>query len=219
MYEQYLKISFAPEAVHRAAGANQWDFANQVLYDLCHNHPLHNSAEVIVAKIWLIGRSYAAAIERSHARNNGLQNEDFYFQTVAPKMLAVGGTLDTKIARLKRFDTVNEECLPVLLETHAYLIRVFKEITAQDNRSLASKYLHFHLPKIFYLYDSRSIHAIRQMVIKDAALLHAVCDPACCDLEYADLAIRCYRLQQFISERYQLAMNPREIDTFLLNIQ
>lgn len=41
-----------------------WDLGNRVLYDLCQSHPEHTRDDEIVAKIWLIGRSYAASIER-----------------------------------------------------------------------------------------------------------------------------------------------------------
>jgi hypothetical protein len=41
-----------------------WDLGNSVLYDLCRKHPSHKTADEILAKVWLIGRSYAASIER-----------------------------------------------------------------------------------------------------------------------------------------------------------
>ena len=44
----------------------RWDFPNQMLYDLCSNYPSQEDAEQVVAKIWLIGRSYAASVERIH---------------------------------------------------------------------------------------------------------------------------------------------------------
>jgi len=37
---------------------------NTVLYDLCKSYPRHDEEDVIASKIWLIGRAYAAAIER-----------------------------------------------------------------------------------------------------------------------------------------------------------
>ena len=36
---------------------DQWDFGNRVLYQLCRDHPQHKKADVVIGKIWLIGRS------------------------------------------------------------------------------------------------------------------------------------------------------------------
>jgi hypothetical protein len=63
-----------------ARSACVWDLGNRVLYELCSKHLGHGEADEIVAKIWLIGRSYAASIER---RRNATQAGDrFYEETV-----------------------------------------------------------------------------------------------------------------------------------------
>jgi hypothetical protein len=41
---------------------------------------------------------------------------------------------------------------------------LFAAITQREKRSLASKYLHFHVPHVFYLYDSRARRAITKVV-------------------------------------------------------
>ena len=51
-----------------------WDFGNGILYDMCAIYPAHKSVDQIVAKIWLIGRSYAAAIER---RKNAKESNEY----------------------------------------------------------------------------------------------------------------------------------------------
>ncbi len=45
-----------------------WVFGNNYLYELCGNNPYHQKKDVVLAKIWLIGRGYAAAIERSRGQ-------------------------------------------------------------------------------------------------------------------------------------------------------
>ncbi len=57
-----------------------WALGNETLYKLCRDHPEHKNDKAIVAKIWLIGRSYAAAIERrkNKAANNPIVNDAFY---------------------------------------------------------------------------------------------------------------------------------------------
>lgn len=47
-----------------AKSQSYWDLGNKVLYDLCRKYPRHEGYPEIIAKIWIIGRSYAAAIER-----------------------------------------------------------------------------------------------------------------------------------------------------------
>ena len=121
----------------------KWHFANSVLYELCANNPLHNNADIIVGKIWLIGRSYAAAIERQ--KNKASSNDDdFYYQVVAPKMLSIGDTLDERITELNDTPVLAEAKLDHVLNTPKLLQDAFFEITDLEKRSLASKYLHFH---------------------------------------------------------------------------
>ena len=43
---------------------SRYEFGNRILYKMCEEYPLHNDADVLCGKILLIGRSYAAAIER-----------------------------------------------------------------------------------------------------------------------------------------------------------
>ena len=43
-------------------------FGNQVLYQMCRDHPGHTDTDVISGKMWLIGRAYSAAIERRAGR-------------------------------------------------------------------------------------------------------------------------------------------------------
>ena len=73
--------------VDAARAVSVWDLGNRVLYDLCQNHPRHRVADEIVAKVWLIGRSYAASIERRRITDQ--HGDDFYEATVAPAMPTV----------------------------------------------------------------------------------------------------------------------------------
>jgi len=61
-----------------------WNLGNDVLYQLCKKYPEHKTPEEIAAKIWLIGRAYAAAIERR--KNKDEENDAFYESTVLPIM-------------------------------------------------------------------------------------------------------------------------------------
>ena len=129
------------KAISRQIGG----FANGVLYDLCKNYPHHSERCVILAKILLIGRAYAAAIER---RKSGAEiNDDFYEKIVVPMFLK--SNIDKKISSLAKCDTLSKENLPAVLSVHKYLVARMRTITGLDKRSLASKYLHFHRPELF----------------------------------------------------------------------
>ena len=136
----------------------RWKFANEILYDMCKKNPKHEEGQVIVAKIWLIGRSYAAAIERTKEAESA---KDFYYEKVVPKILNIHDELDGRIAELNEYERLSRDNLDKALEAHKFLINEFHDITGQDNRSLASKYLHFHCPSMFYIYDSRAVSIAR----------------------------------------------------------
>jgi hypothetical protein len=51
------------------AGPSKWDFGNEILYSMCRQNPFHDKPEIVTAKVWLIGRSYAAAIERGRKKS------------------------------------------------------------------------------------------------------------------------------------------------------
>lgn len=100
---------------------SRWEFGNSILYKMCEDNPLHNEADVVIGKIWLIGRSYAAAIERrKHADN--YQGDDFYYDAVAPKMLEIGDELDKRIESLKNTTGIIIDCVPEILSTHKFLM-------------------------------------------------------------------------------------------------
>ena len=141
----------------------RWKFANEILYDMCKKNPKHEEGQVIVAKIWLIGRSYAAAIERTKEAKNA---KDFYYEKVVPKVLNIHDELDRRIAELnngEKYERLSRDNLDKALEAHKFLINAFHDITGQDDHSLVSKYLHFHCPSMFYIYDSRAVYEMEKL--------------------------------------------------------
>jgi hypothetical protein len=72
-----LKPEFVEKALDRF---KPWQLGNEVLYRLCEEHPRHDSDDSIIAKFWLIGRAYAAAVERrKKSRDN---DKEFYVHPV-----------------------------------------------------------------------------------------------------------------------------------------
>lgn len=191
----------------------KWTFGNKILYDMCSQNPSHSDADIIVGKLWLIGRSYAAAIER---RKGGSEDaDDFYYEVVAPKMLEIGSELDARLERLRGFSCISEDNLDLVLQTHKFLMEHFFEITSLEKRSLASKYLHFHCPSMFYIYDSRANQAIRKYVKLDKQRVYKHY-PCGCDIEYADFCVRMIELKEWVQKKYDRVLTPRELDNFLL---
>lgn len=193
---------------------NVWQYGNSVLYNMCAQEPYHNKKDVIIGKLWLIGRSYSAALERRKT-GDGCDSTEFYADVVAPKMLEIGDELDRRIGVLKEYDRLTDDNLDSLLSTHMFLTDVFNQLTKLDKRSLASKYLHFHSPNAVYIYDSRASNAIRKVVRKNKYQLykHYSCG---CDTIYADFCVRALNLQELVSQKYGRILSCREIDDFLL---
>jgi hypothetical protein len=184
-----------------------WDLGNSVLYDLCRTHPDHKSKCEIVAKIWLIGRSYAASIERrKDAKEIG---DDFYTGVVAPTVRKSG--VDAWLASIKKADGPGS---PRTIEIHKSLMDLFRSITSLDKRSLASKYLHFHKPDVFFIYDSRARQSITKLVPRLSQIPDIATDA--CDPEYKDFIRRCVWLRNHIQTSFKVALTPREIDNLLL---
>jgi hypothetical protein len=141
-----------------------WILGNKVLYDLCRNYPLHSDDDVIIAKILLIGRVYAAAIERRKPNKQKSvkgQGDDFYTKIVAPKIRKSGidAWLDSLPSHLP--PAPDDPAIMRILAVHGKVTKLFSQISGLEKRSLASKYLHFHRPDLFFIYDSRSVSGVR----------------------------------------------------------
>ena len=191
----------------------RWEFGNSILYQMCKDNPKHDQADVVVGKIWLIGRSYAAAIERRKNADDFL-GDDFYYEAVAPKMLVIGKELDERLSCLNNTYGLIVDCVPEILSTHKFLMDTFTELTGLEKRSLASKYLHFHCPEKFFIYDSRARMAIGKLVKRpDKGILAEVPDY---DPEYGDFICRMLELQEYLDEQIGIYELPRKLDSFLL---
>jgi hypothetical protein len=195
--------------IARAREPRVWDLGNQFLYRLCKKHPFHKTDEEIVAKVWLIGRSYSASIERG--RKPKQIGDDFYKATVAPGLRK--SSLDRWLASLS---TVKTPGSAETIVAHKRLMDCFREMTGLEKRSLASKYLHFHRPHIFFLYDSRARKAITRVVppLSEVPDIQA----RLFDKEYKDFVRRCIWLRKRVKKTHRTRLTPREIDIILLNI-
>lgn len=194
-----------------AMAGTPWDFSNKVLYELCERYPAHTERGIVIAKILLIGRAYAAAIERRKNKSSADQNDEFYLTSVAPVVMssaidewlqeasvAVPGTLDGARA---------------VLLAHGRVTELFSMISGLQKRSLTSKYLHFHVPQLFYIYDTRSVEAMRYFA---SFLPRASLTDETGDNEYRKFFKKCAHLVDHIRCEFGLQLSPRQLDNLLL---
>lgn len=199
-------------AVKAATARTPWALGDDVLYDLCRTHPHHNDRGAIWVKVMFIGRVYAAAIERRKIHRD-VPNETFYEEHVVPKIHE--SEIDRWIAKAKRQMPGTPEALKVMIEVHGQLTGLFNQITDLDKRSLASKYLHFHVPTLFFIYDSQAVKALRTVSEVAGRASPFTGDG---DREYAWFAEKCARLTQHCESKFGVHLQPRALDILLLGI-
>lgn len=194
-------------------------FSNRILYRMCEENPLHNDSDVITGKIMIIGRTYAAAIERRKASEEEelLGTESFYDDVVGPQMLGIGDDLDSQLNNLRDSKLSVRDDLVDILVLHKFLVDTFWNISHLEKHSLASKYLHFHCPNKFFIYDSRAHNAINKIVQRpdksSLARLNGKIDEV-----YGDFVIRMIELQEHFETLLGKRYSPRELDSFLLKV-
>lgn len=203
------------EQIEKAKSVNVWDFANDILYKLCRENSTHIEDKHILTKVLFIGRIYAAAVERRKNKASDI-NDNFYINTIAPTFRK--SKLDDKLLELERLKTIEIENIKSILQTHYYLTNTLYKITKLEKRSFSSKYLHFHLPELFYIYDSRVIMALRQFRSHVSNDLKPILKFENIDNEYAKFYCKCYDLKRQIKNHYNIDLSNRELDNLLIEI-
>jgi len=198
--------------IDKGLSSKEWDLGNEVLYKLCKENFDHKETDKIIAKVWLIGRSYAAAIERRKNKTN--INDNFYINSVAPSFK--NSELDEYLNSIKEENEIKVENIKKILKIHNYLIQVIKEITDMEKRSFCSKYLHFHLPKLFFIYDTRAVTALRQFVSRVPKGLEYLSKLDNVDKEYSKFFLKSFVLRNKIKEEFDLNLTTREFDKILI---
>ncbi|MCE9508317.1 MAG: hypothetical protein K8R48_08425 [Alphaproteobacteria bacterium] len=201
------------QMIEDATGEYMYDLGNKTLYELCSKHPNHTDNQAIYAKVWLIGRAYAAAIERRRQTSDeAFEGEKFYTDNVVPKMRQ--SQIDAWFSRLKSISELNEQSLDVILNVHFELTGLFREISGLEKRSLASKYLHFHFPHLFFIFDTRAVAALRGISDEITRAVHADTKT---DNEYRKFCGKCLRVCRDIEQKYSQKLTPRQLDNLLWN--
>ena len=190
-------------------------YGNQVLYRMCREQPHHTDIDVISGKIWLIGRAYTVPIERragAFGRKARTARMDLH-KFIAPKIAS--SPLDEWLASVADVRMVSFDNLRSVLLVHFRFVQLLKKLAGLERRSFASKYLHFHQPSAFFIYDSRARRRIRQKVKLRKPSVPVDCTKY--DGEYADFVLRCIRYRdEKAANRGEPPMGPRKLDQELL---
>ncbi len=179
-------------------------YGNRVLYHMCEEKPRHTDEDVVHGKIWLIGRAYSVAVERGSGKHRNL---DTFYKNVARKV--AHSDLDEWLDCVADINVVSLENLPRVLAVHARFVHLLKKLTGRKRPSFASKYLHFHRPSAFFIYDKRARDEIRKRIRRKFKI------PADCterDTGYADFVVRCIHY----TSGDERPWTPRELDRELL---
>jgi len=169
------------------------------------------SLDEILAKIWLVGRSYSAAIERRREARE-VSGEAFYTSVVGPQIRLAN--IDKWLAPLSRHSRPTIENCVDLIDVHKRLTDLFHKITGLEKRSLASKYLHFHFRNLFYIYDSRAAQNLANLAprSKDRPALKKF------DQIYATHFVRSLKFVESIERDHGIYLSPRKLDDYLLGL-
>jgi hypothetical protein len=201
------------EQIDKARAPSPWDLTNRVLYELCREHPTHTDRGAVLAKVQIIGRVYAASIERRRNKEEDETTDSFYFSQVAPLILE--SELDRWIDEARSAIVGSSDSLAVMVKIHKLTTELFSEISGLNKRSLASKYLHFHVPALFYIFDSRAEAAIRQF----RGVIGSTRAPGVAgDRPYRSFATKCELVKSVVKADFGVTLSTRELDNLLLSM-
>lgn len=195
------------EIIKQAKGVQAGDVLNKVLYRLAKQYPGHRDGEQIYAKVVIIGKTYSAALERNKTHDR--KKSSLYWDHVIPSMQKKG--IDAQLDSVRHYQRITEENLPEMLRVHKKLMDAVGEATGQADRSFASKYLHFHLPKLFFLYDTYAQQAVNTLVGYQRKYTVPNTDE-----EYAAYSWKCMLLRDAIKAQFKTTLSPRQLDNLLM---
>ena len=163
----------------------------------------------------MIGRTYAAALERRPNRERKSIKEkesieDFY-ERASEKIIK--SDIEDWFESLKKFKKIDNNSILNILHAHFNLVELFREITSMSKRSLASKYLHFHFPNLFYLYDSRAKKGFSRIMPGYRTNREKT---GKYDNEYENFALKLLDLQKKIEKEHKTKLTPHQLDILLL---
>jgi hypothetical protein len=193
-----------------------WDLSDKVLYDMCKNHPFHDNPKEIIMKTLIIGRVYSVQLERRKNKDH-LIGDRFYEDMVIPTFMK--SRLDEKLINL-RTENLKPSVFNDVFSVHKSLMDSLHKITEMDKRSFCSKYLHFHLPKLFFLYDSRlcqSVSILSGKITKEQKETF-INTRKNYDITYVEFFLKCYNLKEELQNYLNRPLKIRDFDNIMIEI-
>lgn len=202
-------------SIETAITRNEQDLSNEVLYEMCRRYPNHKKPDEIYAKLLIIGRVYAASLQRRRLVDETGRGDKF-FDIALPKIVRAKIDLLFRPLIVSPIDvTISDQYdREVIYNIHRQLTEVFYQLSGQMNRSLASKYLHFHFPRSFYIYDFRASGAVSRMTARGDR--HP--SNGNFDMKYVNFVDRCEKLNSKVQGITGRRLSPRELDKLLLHM-
>lgn len=199
--------------IESAIQSSPWALCDDTLYALCQEHPDHRKADEILAKVFMIGRVYAASLERR--KNADLAGANFFEDIVVP--IIQNSEIDSWFASLRALPSpsLSEQRVDAVLRVHDEVTRLFARISGQQNRSLAARYLHCHFPGLFYLFDLRSSAALRRYISKRSFDSSMQTRREFADPQYERFYLDCEALNSAIGAVLGRTLSPQELDKVL----
>lgn len=164
-------------------------FGNRTLYDMCKNGSMMNPEE-LADEIWLIGRSYAASPERRFYKRGGNltpgRGTGDYFNHIGSYLTSLA-TFQNLVSKIKTISPLNFDCSTNDFSTLCLSVQCVEELnelikaasedfdrkynkginflqTVYKNQvSFCSKFLHFQMPEIFFIIDTYTFEAGKQL--------------------------------------------------------
>lgn len=133
-----------------------WIPLDRPILAACKDCPSHDDYCEVYAKIALVNRMYSAQLGRG--RVGKYEAEDKVAQALCKS------DIDKHLEPLLNVGMLNEEVLPKVFKCHERLVSIARRAIGIDANSFASKYLSFHVPSVFPIFDSRASSAARQVL-------------------------------------------------------
>jgi len=131
----------------------RWGILDEELYGLCDRHPGHSDLAAVLAKVAIIGRTYATRIEATMAGGRSESPGAVVYQ-VAEILRKNGEELDSMLASLPSGPSLDASSLESIVRAHGIITMwLAQQPSGNAPKSFVSKYMHFHRPCV-PIYDS-----------------------------------------------------------------
>lgn len=220
------KINWAKD--QEAAGG----FGNTILYRMVKENLHHETPAVTKGKIGIIGRVYAAAVNRGAGeRNQENANLDKkLIDHLAKKIKRRHVAVDECIGECRKIKRVSYENIRYIIETHSFLnaiivdgINEWREYNGRevkDRSSFTSKYLHFHAPMAFFILDGiveKELNTKLSKLNKKSSHKVISWPDDCKEKHHTRYGKHCIKMLEYASIKYEKHdWNPRLIDGHLM---